>query len=715
MQSGIHQRGVEVVERHCLLFLLALRTRCTLRKNDVTDLGTKNTERGNRSRNTGAAMMLIAAGVFSLVGIPVVGSNALVAGVLLISYGIWLLCSRMRQGLVSFIFAVGTTTLLFWTWPGIPLNDDAAIVLKYMDNFAHGWFYCYNPQDGPLFGISGFVHGILAGGIAYSHVLSPVNSLFASNFIGTLLVCFLSLRILARHLGDGSPFLFPLWALLLLTSELLIANAKSGLETPLHTGIVLACVVSFLDNNTKMLFLFSVVACVSKLDAVPVVAVLISANVMMNWERLRIPLHRREYLSAAILFGMLPLAAWIAFSVAVFGSPLPQTAYAKYLYHRSASTFWFPFLESLFHEKNRFLLAALGFACLAYVAAFISRSTKDGFRQVLPQFVDGAVIVGYLLLYYMYNPLERMGWYYVIPAVFAGLQGVVLLHTLVLKRLERHAVLISAVLILVYSIVYWPGLLSFIRGYTARVNLVERERQAIGDWVSEQSQPTDTLLTGFGHIAQRAGLYTIDCSGLNSKIATDLKLDIPAIIRRYQPRWIAIDTVLTDREGARSGYRLRRSYFNLASLGRETWRVYERSEERVDAKDIQLVGSMIASAGRTVPLRGGGVLCRGNTISFSHVDVPVHAAAFVVGLNKDTTELLLHSSIMGPDGTEYSSESIKLGRRDIDRYVDGYTQEWVITLPKEKPVSEITITVVEPQGAEVELIAPTLVGASRQE
>ena len=47
--------------------------------------------------------------------------------------------------------------------------------------------------------------------------------------------------------------------------------------------------------------LFVVVACISKLDAVPIVAVLVAGNVAMNWIQFALPSFRKAYTQSVSL------------------------------------------------------------------------------------------------------------------------------------------------------------------------------------------------------------------------------------------------------------------------------------------------------------------------------------------------------------------------------------------------------------------------------
>lgn len=184
------------------------------------------------------------------------------------------------------VLSVGFAALFFQLWPCDVIYDDGAIVLKYMDNFADGHFYAYNPSDGPMYGISGFIHGVLAGLFAWAHLFAPLHSLFASNFIGLVLVSFVSLRILA-HFIRAPAMVYPAWLLLMVSAPHFVATVKQGLEVPLHLGIVLGCYYFFLKRRSKWLWLTCVLAMISKADALPVADVnhLVAAALDREWIR----------------------------------------------------------------------------------------------------------------------------------------------------------------------------------------------------------------------------------------------------------------------------------------------------------------------------------------------------------------------------------------------------------------------------------------------
>ncbi|MBI5473387.1 MAG: hypothetical protein HY961_13665 [Ignavibacteriae bacterium] len=657
--------------------------------------------------------LLLGAGVAFLASL-IVGVRALVLMWLLLFYAAWLMVVVRRPRLAEVLLSLTAAIFFFAVWPDAPLGDDGAIILKYLDNFARGSFYCYNIADGPIFGISSFVHGIVAGGFAFTRILTPVHSLYVAAFIGLMLACYFSLRLLSLHLGERDAFLFPAWAALMLTADLFLINVKSGMETPIHLAILLACFFFYTRNDNKRFFLLAALAIISKLDATPVVGVLVLAHAARNFPDLKERATRRDFIMQAALYGLAPLLVWVGFSTIVFGSPLPQTAFAKLKFHQSASAHWFPFLESLFKAENRLFLAGVIVGVIAYGVAVVRQVRRKDHAKLFTLFVFLPVVCAYLLLYYIYNPGERMGWYYVVPLFLTAVQAILLFHEFIVKRFHRLAFLFGVLVLAAYSIFYFPRLQRFVQRHTFNTHLIEEERMAIGDWVKNHSQPSDTLLTGFGHVAQRAGLYTIDYSGLNSKIATDLGLDISAIIRRCSPQWIVMDTLLSRTDAAASRYRLRRSFFNLALLGRHTWRVYERDVHATATSERSLSGDMIGGDAQLSPLKGGGVAVEGTRIALTRLSQFADADTIVFGCTKLSSEqlLVLHACTTKGDTIDVRRVSVEM--QEPNSFVEGYTQE--CRIPLTSGVDVLYVEVVHPQGGRVQILNPTIIcehGAAR--
>lgn len=578
-----------------------------------------------------------------------------------------------------------------------------------MDNFARGYFYSYNPQDGPVYGISSFIHGVLSGFFAFTHLFSPLNSMLASNFIGLFIVGFVSLKILQYYIHENS-FLFPAWILLMLSSEFLLMNSKQGLESPIHLAIVLTCFLSYLFEKEKMMWLFSVLAVISKTDALPIVFVLSMLYIFKNRGLLNSHLWRTTALKRFLLYFILPLLVWIVFSIAVFGSPVPQSAYAKYYYHKSSSSHWFPYLESLFAGKNILILIALMLSILIFISFLVYKIVKKKYHDIASTFIYGISAFAYIMLYYFYNPEERMGWYYVVPSFLISLQMIVLVYEIGKNKFDGYPILTGIISFLVLSFVYLPHTEAMVERVNRTLSIVESERIAIGYWIKERSNPADTLLTGFGHIARNSNLYTIDYTGLNSKLATDLHLNLSKIVRLTAPRWIAADTLLDCKNGVHAQYELKKSFFNLAMMGKQTWRVYERTTPKISQYEIVIDSNMLTGSGKVVRQKGG-LKFSGDSLVLSVIPVHTHVLQFVVGIIRKEMNINVNLQFTGKDNGKIIEENVLLEKRRANSFVEGYTKECVVRVDKLFEVGRITITAIEngDRPVSIDLLDPILI------
>ena len=627
-------------------------------------------------------------------------------------YSLWLIIERLKIGrwIAETFVSISFTIILFFLWPSAPIFDDSAIILKYMDNFARGYFYCYNIQDGPVYGISSFIHGILAGGFAYAHLFTPLNSLFASNFIGLFLVGFLSFRLLSYYIHD-SKFIFPAWVLLMLSSEFFIMNAKQGLETPLHLALVIASFLFFLLDKPKIMWTIFVLAVISKLDALPVILVLSLIYIVKNKLYLTPLTIHNKAISSFLIYAVAPGTVWLIGSSVLFGSPIPQTAYAKLFYHRSRSEYWFPFMESLFSSKNSIVLIAVIVGVVIFSGYVILSIRRRSYDKIYTHFIYGFSVVACLILYYFYNPEERMGWYYVVPSFLISLQSTVIVYDVGKKILDKYSILIGVICFSGFAFIYWPRIENTIIRVESGLALVENERMAIGDWIKENSNPTDTLLTGFGYIARNSGLYTVDYTGLNSKITTDFNLDLNALIQHVNPRWIVLDTLLSSAAGIDKGYSLRKSYFNLAMMGKQSWRVFERASPVIPRSEFVIDSRMLLGAGEVIRQKGG-LKFKGDSLTFAGFPGDMHVSRFVAGLIRKESDVEVVASIIGTNGSEIFKNTLLLEKQEVDSYVEGYTMEWSIALDPALKISRIMISAFKRgsnRAVMVELLDPILI------
>ena len=637
----------------------------------------------------------------------------LISAALLCAYALWLSLQRALRArpaggaAADALFALAFAAAHFVLYPAKMIYDDGGIVVRYMDNFAAGHFYCYNPEDGPVFGISGAVHGLLAGGLAWSHLLSPDHAVLASNGLGLFLLGLALLRIL-HALGVAEALRFPAWALSLLCSRYLLITAKQGLETPLHLAIVAGGILFLLRGRDRLFWFTEALMVVSKLDALPIAAVLAAARVLraprdllpVAWAN---PLYRRVA-GCAVLPGLL----WLAFTFAVFDGPLPQSARAKYFHTAHPSGHWFPFLQPYIAGPfGLFLAGLLGLLLLHGLVLLVRRKPA----LILSQCALGLSALAYLALYYVYNPAEQMPWYYTLPDLFLVAQALVTASLAASALPARWLAPAGAAALLVYGFALWPDMSARIRGHAHHFNVIEHERMAVGQWLDREAGPADKVLLGHGHIARYCRRYVIDYSGLNSKLATELHRDIGAMAERARPEWIVMHGALPVAIASGQGYRLAASFYNAASpeatsaargfrLG-DPWRVYRRDAAARGTADRDIAADAIAAAAVT---SNGAVSARGTNIVLAAGGVPAAGVELGLACSPQPAEVTVRALATG--GAVLAAAAVALPARQPDDFTGGYTRAVHLDLPAGAVVDRVEIATAG--GEAVTVLAPLL-------
>src|SRR5687767_8031350 len=181
--------------------------------------------------------------------------------------------------------------------------DDAGFILRYLDHFREGYFFRFNIQDAPVYGISGFLHGLFTGSLCWLHITTPEQALWVSNFLGFIVSGYFLFLILKKWI---QPYwlVFPLWLLVLGSSKMFLSVASCGLETPLHMAFILSTIYFLIVKKDRPFFLMSALSIVSKLDAVPVVGVLYMFYLILNFPEIKANVKKTAI--RFILFFILP-------------------------------------------------------------------------------------------------------------------------------------------------------------------------------------------------------------------------------------------------------------------------------------------------------------------------------------------------------------------------------------------------------------------------
>jgi hypothetical protein len=520
------------------------------------------------------AVMVLALLLISLMAYVLSWSNFKTSGKIIL----WI-----KKPFVCFFLLSVLTTIIFFLLPTV-VFDDAAIVLRYIDNFGKGYFFKYNATDPSVYGLSGFVHGLFAGLLSYFHLLNSEQSVLFSNYIGFIGTSWFIFRIYQALTGTNR-IAFLLWILTLTTTRSFLLVAGSGLETSLHLAFVTGGVYFFLAKQHRAFYFFSALMIISKLDALPIAATLLLYHFILRYKCFTEKDRFRTESLLLFRYFLLPLLAGIALLTFLFGSPLPQSAYAKLFYHSHPGNSVFPFLQNFI--ANQLKLTTFIIAIILWAVALTEALAKKS-TQLFSNTLFGSLCVATFSLYYFYNPGEQMIWYYAMPELFLIMQtlyGIYYLHANWANLSKKYSTVIMFLFLLPFAILSWKDVSEHFMILEQSTQTIERERREIGNDIRALSSSKDTLLSSHGLPTRFFPGYVIDLSGLNSKLATQYHLKADSIINVFKPTFIinhAYPVMAQYLE--KHSYTIKGIYRNITKANYHCWVLLKKVENPIQHK-----------------------------------------------------------------------------------------------------------------------------------
>lgn len=197
------------------------------------------------------------------------------------------------------------------------LCDDAYITLRTVDNLLKGHGLTWNPGER----VQTYTHPL------WLLILIPWHALTRDGYFGlmlpSLLFSFAALVLLSKTVREWKDYFLAL--LLLLSSKAFLDFSTSGLENPLSHFLALLFVLFFLtpsSPSSRQTRWAALLACLAALNRPDTLLIFLPALAVL----LR-PATLRQRGQLLLIF--FPLAAWEIFAVIYYGSPFPNTAYAK--------------------------------------------------------------------------------------------------------------------------------------------------------------------------------------------------------------------------------------------------------------------------------------------------------------------------------------------------------------------------------------------------
>lgn len=488
-------------------------------------------------------------------------------------------------------FSIVVALYLYRIWPHM-FFDDAGFIMRYLDNLKEGYWFQYNPGEGAVFGISGFIHGLFCSFLVKFTGMSAERALHISNLTGLAFTAYFLAKIF-RHLIKRS-------ALAYMSAFLVVCFSKSwgdvlftGMETPLHVALVMGAFYFLLVERIRLFYLFAALSIISKLDAVPVMAMLLLFHAIHQIKKLGVAVTLRAEIKPQLIYFWAPLIFWYAFATWFFGSPFPQSAKAKMLYHSGANDSFFPFLEGF--SNDMYKLPMLWLFVILFVIHLLYIN-KKGLQSITIYFGFGWMFIGIMTLYYFYNPNERMLWYYALPEMLLVAQCVLSSMWMASESRDWRRYLLPVVMAFFWVLYLKPDVDGGRQWMFAYLEKVERERYEVGKFIAAEAAETDTLLAWHGLIARPFPGFVLDGTGLNSKMAVDFKLNRDSMISVIKPQYgIHHGYPHINESFAKNGYFIKGMFGDVTLENWPAWIWWQKRKNEGISTTITITDSMVVS------------------------------------------------------------------------------------------------------------------------
>lgn len=211
-------------------------------------------------------------------------------------------------GLAGFLMAAQGTD---------PVMDDAYITYRMARNLVDGHGFVYNPGEGvlasstPLYGLVLALGGLLAGSEAIPRVSWTLNLVLVG-------VSAFLLSLVLRRIG-APRVLCGVASVLAATNERMVDAAAGGMETPAYVAALAGFLLALPGRRGVASGLLAAILTLVRPEGAAF------AVLGLGW----LAVSDRKALVRALVSGAVPGVFWLAISLAAYGSPVPQSVFAK--------------------------------------------------------------------------------------------------------------------------------------------------------------------------------------------------------------------------------------------------------------------------------------------------------------------------------------------------------------------------------------------------
>lgn len=345
--------------------------------------------------------------------------------------------SRLADVILLQLLLLYGAVLVSTAW----LADDAYITFRSIDNFVSGQGMRWNVAER----VQTFTHPLWM--LSLSGIYFFTREAYVTTLATSFLVSIAAFAVLAWYARRERLHLLPVAAALaiLIVSKAFVDYSTSGLENPLSHLLLAVFVVLWFgapESDTRLLRL-SLLAGLATLNRMDTVLLFLPA---LTWELWRSPTSPRFTL---VFLGFVPFVLWEGFATVYYGSPFPNTAYAKLNTGVSRLDAWelgFAYFANSLRRDPVTLLAITG---------GVLAGTLDRTRRAYP--LAGGVLL--YLLYVLHIGGDFMsGRFFAAPLLVAvGLLLVVGGRTSALRSLRLLPVALLAIALMAALPQRWGG------------------------------------------------------------------------------------------------------------------------------------------------------------------------------------------------------------------------------------------------------------------
>ncbi len=369
--------------------------------------------------------------------------------------------------------------------------DDVAITYRYALHLAHGQGLSWNPGGAPVEGYSNFLWVLILAGASWVGLSIETAAAALGAVLG--LGCLSLLFVLCRRLWSPQRYWWLPVMLVSLTPEWTIWSV-SGLEIPLYCAFLLVSLLGLTekpDTRQRLLSIGLPGLVLTRPEGLLIGGIVLVVGVIAEPGSLS---RRLRGFAIPVLATVATAGALVAFRLAYFGSPLPNTVYAKF-----AGT-----LPSL-GRVGEWLVFGIPFF-LAWGAALRQWQNLQH-RWVLGTaiilvFIQIAVVLPVVPVMYFLHRYQIA----FLPFLLLAVPCVIML----VPATRRWGVALLLALMLVWMLKEWPE----VNNWVASERYWRQTRQEVADAMRAVPPDTKLALVDAGYIPYWSDLPTLDVWGL---------------------------------------------------------------------------------------------------------------------------------------------------------------------------------------------------------